>query len=37
MQVSLMGSATIGRKKWVWVKPEIGKTGWVFAEYVICD
>jgi hypothetical protein len=37
MQVVITSSALVGAKQWVRVIPGIGKPGWVFADYVMCD
>jgi uncharacterized protein YraI len=37
MQVGIVAYALVDGKRWVRVIPGIGKTGWVFADYVSCD
>jgi hypothetical protein len=37
MQVVITASALVDGKRWVRVIPGIGKPGWVFAGFVMCD
>jgi uncharacterized protein YraI len=37
MQVAITGSASVSGKQWVRIIPGVGKPGWVFADYVMCD
>jgi hypothetical protein len=37
MQVVITASALVNGKRWVRIIPGIGKPGWVFADFVMCD
>jgi hypothetical protein len=37
MQVVITASTLVDGKRWVRIIPGIGKPGWVFADFVMCD